>query len=76
MGSSLFYLKKIWGDILIHSAVLAGKQQSESVIHIHISPLCRFFSHLGHYRVDFLYYTVVSHLLSILCVAVYIFDHL
>ena len=38
---------------MIYSVVLAsGVQQSESIIHIHISTLIFiFFSHIGHYRV-------------------------
>ena len=38
---------------MIYSVVLvSGVQQSESVIHIHVSTLFfRFFSHIGHYRV-------------------------
>ena len=57
---------------MIHNAMLAGIWQSKSVLHIYISTLCRFFSHLGHYRVDSLYYTVGSHYLSILYVVVYV----
>ena len=30
---------------------VSGVQESESVMHIHISSLFRFFSHIGHYRV-------------------------
>ena len=37
---------------MIYNVVLvSGVQQSESVIHVHISTLFRFFSHIGHYRV-------------------------
>ena len=35
--------------LLVYSVVfVSGVQQSESVIHIHISTLFRFFSHIGH----------------------------
>ena len=49
------YLKKFFFSIgveLIYNAVLVfAIEQSGSVIHIHISTLFRFFSHVGHYRV-------------------------
>ena len=37
---------------MIYNVVfISGIQQSESVIHIYIFTLLRFFSHIGHYRV-------------------------
>ena len=46
------FFKKIIRVWLIYNVSLVlGIQQSESVIHIHISTLFRFFSHIGHYRV-------------------------
>ena len=43
-------------------ALVSAIQQSESVIHIHISTLFRHFSHIGHYRVpSSLCYTVGSY---------------
>ena len=47
--SPFSFIKK---NELIYNVVLAsGVQQSESVIHIHISTFLRFFSHISHYRI-------------------------
>ena len=47
-----FFFKYFIGVSLIFNVVLVSAvQQSESVLHIHISLFLRFFTHLGHYRV-------------------------
>ena len=38
-------------QLIYNVALVSSVQQSESVIHIHISLFFRFFSHIGHYRV-------------------------
>ena len=53
-----FLIIGVW---LIYNAVLvSGVQQSESVMHMHIAILFRFFSHIGYYRIlsSFLCYTI------------------
>ena len=55
-----FLIIGVW---LIYNAVLvSGVQQSESVMHMHIAILFRFFSHIGYYRIlsSFLCYMVVA----------------
>ena len=54
---SIFF-KIFIGIYMIYNVVLVlGVQQSESVIHMHISSslFFRFFSHIGHYRVFFFF---------------------
>ena len=34
----------------LHVSLVLGIQQSDSVIHIHVATLFRFFFHIGHYR--------------------------
>ena len=60
LGSELFgddfggnFLKLIFTGVqLIYNVVsVSGVQQSESVMHIHISLFLRFYFHVGHYKV-------------------------
>ena len=37
--------------MIYNVGLVSGVQQSDSVIHIHISILCRRFSHIGYYRI-------------------------
>ena len=39
-----------WSIADLQCCIVSGVQQSDSVIHIHISILLKFFSHLGYYR--------------------------
>ena len=39
-----------WSIADLQCCIISGVQQSDSVIHIHISILLKFFSHLGYYR--------------------------
>ena len=49
---TLFFKKMFIGVELIYNVVLVSAvQQSEPVIHTHISLSFRFFSHIGHYKV-------------------------
>ena len=47
---SIFFKKFYWGELIYNVMLVSAIQQSELVIHIHISTF-RFFSHIGHYRV-------------------------
>ena len=47
--SGFFFL--IGVELIYHIELVSALQQSESVIHTHISTLFRFYSHIGHYTV-------------------------
>ena len=46
-----FFLIFIRVELIYNVVLVSAVQQSESVIHITISTLFRFFPHIGHYRV-------------------------
>ena len=53
---------------MYNAVLISGVQQSESVTHVHTSPLFRFVSHIAHYRVLSripLCYTVGSYCCSV-----------
>ena len=49
--AALFFFFLIGVELIYNIELVSALQQSESVIHTHISTLFRFYSHIGHYTV-------------------------